>query len=952
MRRSTMPRRTPRTRRALSALPIALLVFLLALLWGLPSAGAEGPNEALLQELLESLTVEERIGQLVMVSFIGTDVGPGSPIGRLVRDYKVGAVLISASNGNVVNWMPSDSNPNTPVQVATLTNELQRRAYEGTRRTLAGEERFLPLFIAVDHEGDDYPTTHLLNRFTTVPSAMAIGATWEPGQAETVGRIVGRELAAVGVNMLLGPVLDVLETPRSGGRGDIGVRSFGGSPAWVGALGRAYIRGVHTGSQGRVLAIAKHFPGHGGSDRTIEDEVATVFKPLDRLQGTDLLPFRTVTRVGNDDPKGTADGLMTSHLRYPSVQGGLTAQTPPVSLDPTGLGAFLALPEFAAWRQDGVLVADSLGVTAIKRYYDPFLTAFPHRRPAREALLAGNDLLPLLEYSLERGWERYQLPNIVDTLQYLAGEYRTNPFVRERVDEAVRRLLRAKLKLYPGLTFSEVEVEPRRAEEEVGRSIEAVYSLARKSLTLVHPSPGELRARLPRPPQPHEQILFVECWGTDCYGAPVLPERTLESMTLELYGPRATGQVRPENVRTISFGQLASYMRKGSEPSPERDEVDALLRDAEWIVFALSEYNPLSFPDSQALKTFLTTPPIDLREKKVIVIAFTGPYHLDATELTRVTAYWAAYSKVRPLREVALRALFGELQAQGRSPVDVAGAGYFLSYQLQPDPAKFLPLYIEGPQGQKTVTANQEVRVAAGPILDRNGNPVPDGTTIQFHFALDGETASVSSAATREGTAVASFMPLRSGTLTVSASHGPLTSPALRIEVAAAPEPASPSDSEEPSFASPSPSSPATAGRRLLLAPLGAMAAALLGGLFIVRRRRQAAPAPVPTAAVPAAPPPLRLDLVAHRVYLDGQELRPPLSREQFRLLAYLYERAGQVCTRQEIALHVWPEAELSGVSEEAVDSLVHRLRERLRRAGGKADAIVTIRGQGFRLDL
>jgi hypothetical protein len=302
---------------------------------------------------------------------------------------------------------------------------------------------------------------------------------------------------------------------------------------------------------------------------------------------------------------------------------------------------------------------------------------------------------------------------------------------------------------------------------------------------------------------------------------------------------------------------------------------------------------------------------------------------------------------------MALRALFSELQPQGRFPVDVAGAGYFLSYQLQLDPAKFLPLYIEGPRGQKTVRAAEEVRVAAGPILDRNGNPVQDGTVIQFQFAFEGDSRTVMGTVTVGGTAVASFIPPRQGTLVVSASHGALTSPALRIEVEAASEAAPPVSPEGPSATVPDAPSQGPRRERMVLIALGGAALALSAGWLLGHRRRQKSTLPPPPAAAPpAAPTPLRLDLMAYRVYLSGQELRSPLSREQFRLLAYFYEHAGQVCTRQEIASHVWPEAETSGVSEEAVDSLVHRLRERLRCAGSKADFVVTVRGQGFRLDL
>ena len=79
--------------------------------------------------------------------------------------------------------------------------------------------------------------------------------------------------------------------------------------------------------------------------------------------------------------------------------------------------------------------------------------------------------------------------------------------------------------------------------------------------------------------------------------------------------------------------------------------------------------------------------------------------------------------------------------------------------------------------------------------------------------------------------------------------------------------------------------------------------------------------------------------------------MQPPLSREQYALLAFLFENAGKLCLRDDIINRAWPDA-LGGVSDEAVDALVHRVRDRLRAAGASKLFIVTVRGRGFRLDL
>lgn len=95
----------------------------------------------------------------------------------------------------------------------------------------------------------------------------------------------------------------------------------------------------------------------------------------------------------------------------------------------------------------------------------------------------------------------------------------------------------------------------------------------------------------------------------------------------------------------------------------------------------------------------------------------------------------------------------------------------------------------------------------------------------------------------------------------------------------------------------------------------------------------------------------LRLDPDSHRVFINNNELAPPLSALQFKLLAYLYKHEGAVVSRDQIIDNVWGEQESMGVTDQALDALIRRLRERLESAAPDHDFIVTIRGQGFRLD-
>ena len=94
----------------------------------------------------------------------------------------------------------------------------------------------------------------------------------------------------------------------------------------------------------------------------------------------------------------------------------------------------------------------------------------------------------------------------------------------------------------------------------------------------------------------------------------------------------------------------------------------------------------------------------------------------------------------------------------------------------------------------------------------------------------------------------------------------------------------------------------------------------------------------------------LRMEVQAHRVWVNEKEIDPPLSPPQFRLLELLYKSSG-VVTRDEIASHVWPGTDGIGVSDQAIDALVRRLRDRIYEVDSEYKYVITVRGHGFRLE-
>lgn len=96
----------------------------------------------------------------------------------------------------------------------------------------------------------------------------------------------------------------------------------------------------------------------------------------------------------------------------------------------------------------------------------------------------------------------------------------------------------------------------------------------------------------------------------------------------------------------------------------------------------------------------------------------------------------------------------------------------------------------------------------------------------------------------------------------------------------------------------------------------------------------------------------LHLDAESHRVWIMGQELDPPLSASQFILLHLLYDHAGNICSREDVVEVVWGTGGGDGVTDQAIDALVRRLRDRLREADAEHNYVVTVRGHGIRLEV
>ena len=754
----------------------------------IPSAQAEPPLQiSKAQAVLASMTPEEKVGQLFLVTFQGTDTHDQTHIYDLIVNHHVGGVVLLAGNDN---FLPDD----TVSSAHQLINTLQTIDANATPTpTTAAEPQtaehvYVPLFVGISQEGDGTPNDQILSGLTPLPNEMAIGATWNTEIAQQVGAVMGSELSALGFNLYLGPSLDVVDSPNPATHTDLGPRVFGGDPFWVGEMGRAYISGLHMGSNAHMTVVAKHFPGRGDSDRSPEEEVPTVRKSLEQLKQIELPPFSAVTNSA--DPAGLVDGLLVSHIRYQGFQGNIRATTRPVSLDEAALSTIVALPEFTTWRSNGgLMVSDALGSKALRDFYSQTGENFTPRLVARDALTAGNDLLYLGNINADNEDTYTATLGILD---FFAQQYRTDRVFAQRVDDADLRILAQKFRMYETFELPNV-LTPASGLSTIGKSQETVLDVARNAATLITPNLQDLNTLLPSAPLQTDRIAFLtdtvsykQC--TTCLSQDSLAFDALQKKILSLYGPQGSGQVFTSRLNSFPFTEMESMLNGESQT-----DIEGILDRANWIVISLSDN---SKGQVALLQRFFSERPNLIRNKNVILFSFTAPYYFDATDIFKLTAYYALYSKQPAFVEVAARLLFQQNDLPGYSPVSIPSLQYELSQVTQPDPAQIIPLYLDQTDGtQATPTVNptltevlptptevplyrigDTIDLKAGPILDHNQHIVPDGTPVQFIMSLIDETGEISQSVdstTTAGLARASFVISRPGKVEIRAVSEP-----------------------------------------------------------------------------------------------------------------------------------------------------------------------------------
>jgi beta-N-acetylhexosaminidase len=384
----------------------------------------------------------------------------------------------------------------------------QVRALTDTLQAATARLGLAPLVIAADHEtgqlhalGDDA---------TPFAGAMGLGATGDTGLAERVGRAIGTEMRAMGVNLAYAPVCDLATNPRNL---VVGIRSFGDDPGAVGALAAATVRGLQSAGVGATL---KHLPGHGDPSGDTHHRLPIIERSARELGDRELVPFRAAITAG-------ARTVMAGHLAVPALTGrrDLAATLSRAIVHDLIRGEL----EF-----DGLTVSDALDMGALAQGPGQAADVVAALRAGTDLLVCGPDLAA--QERVERALQ--------------------DAFDHDLLDSAEARQSAARLDGFR--TWSAGFDQP--ALDVVGRAEHGAIAaeLATRSITLIRDESGLVPVALPA----EARVLVIEPRPRDLTPADttsLLPAGGLHAAIRERH-PRAEGhivdtEVTPDDIAAL-----------------------------------------------------------------------------------------------------------------------------------------------------------------------------------------------------------------------------------------------------------------------------------------------------------------------------------------------------------------------------------------------------------------
>ncbi|WP_423129615.1 glycoside hydrolase family 3 N-terminal domain-containing protein [Gaoshiqia sp. Z1-71] len=548
-----------------------------------------------------SLTPDQRIAQLIWVyAAANHDVDAQFKLAEQIKKYNLGGVIFFSGD---------------PEKQARLTN-----LYQSAART--------PLFIAMDAE---WGVGMRLPGVISFPYQMMMGASSDPELIRQATAEMARQMKRLGVQVSLGPVADINTEPLNP---IIGMRSFGESPQQVTAYALAYMQGLQ---ENGIMAVAKHFPGHGDTRTDSHLTLPRVPWSRERLDSTELYPFRRLARQG-------IAGLMTAHLNVPALdpQDGI-----PASLSPKIIQGIIR----DEWQYRGLVITDAMNMAGA-------LSFGKAGEIEALALKAGNDVV---EFPKD--------PEL--SIAAIKKALENNNITWDEINRKCRRVLAAKY--WAGLHQLKPVELPRLTEDLNAPPVElAKRRLIEASLTLLENQDEII-------PLKKLDTLKIACLSVGSESltpfqrmlanyAPTTPFNLHENFSDDELN-RLKEQLNDYNLVIAGFHLYESKGRKSMQ-------VGNLQR--------LKPERPYGMTDAtEALLAYLA------HEKTAIEVLFSSPYALaEVQNFGKPAGLVMAFQNDSLVQELAAQLVFGGIGTSGKLPVSLGsyyamGDGYAIAQPVR-----------------------------------------------------------------------------------------------------------------------------------------------------------------------------------------------------------------------------------------------------------------------------
>ncbi|MCY8681638.1 glycoside hydrolase family 3 protein [Bacillus haynesii] len=604
---------------------IALLLSSLALQPAAREAEAKQQPEQHLKQMVSGMSLEEKIGQMLMPDFRnwkkkGESSAKGltemnDEVAGIIQKYRLGGVILFAENVTGTE------------QTVRLTDGLQKASPD------------IPLFITIDQEGG---IVTRLESGTNLPGNMAVGASSSSKNAFRSGKIIGKELVSLGINVNFSPVLDVNNNPDNP---VIGVRSFSSKPELTSKLGIQMMKGLQ---DEQMIATAKHFPGHG--DTAVDSHYGLPLVPHDekRLRSVELAPFQKAIAAG-------IDMIMTAHVQFPAFDD--TTYKSKKDGEDIMVPATLSKKVMTdLLRKDlgfkGVVVTDALNMNAVS-------DNFGQEEAVVMAVKAGVDiaLMPAQVTSLETE------KNLARVFEALLTAVKKGEIPIEQIDQSVERILR--LKINRGIidhTGSEpLQKKIKYALKTVGsnKHVKSERKMARESVTILKND----KSTLPFKPKKGDTVLILAPYEEQTAAIAKTISKIKKNIKVveSRFAEKSFDEEIQKKIDEADYVITGSYVVK-NDPVVNDGVIDDSIQDSsKWAT---------AFPRA-AMKY------AQANGKKFVLMSLRNPY--DTANFEEAKAVIAVYGFKgyangrfrQPNIPAGVEVIFGKAKPKGTLPVDI-----------------------------------------------------------------------------------------------------------------------------------------------------------------------------------------------------------------------------------------------------------------------------------------